>query len=58
VKNQATPPQPILVYQTEDGRIRVDVHMDADAVWLSQDQTAMLFGKGLDSCRLTLKEAT
>jgi hypothetical protein len=39
--------QAILVYQTEDGLIRVDVRMDADTVWLSQDQMAMLLGKGL-----------
>ncbi len=44
MKNKAALPQePILVYQTEDGLIRVDVRMDASTVWLSQAQMAELF---------------
>lgn len=39
VKNQS----PILVYQTEDGRIRVDVRIEANTVWLNQNQLAELF---------------
>ncbi len=34
---------PILVYQTEDGHIRVDVRIEANTVWLSQNQLAELF---------------
>lgn len=34
---------PILVYQTEDGRIRVDVRIEANTVWLNQNQLAELF---------------
>jgi len=37
------PQLPILVYQTEDGLIRVDVHMEANTVWLNQNQLAELF---------------
>ena len=37
------PQLPILVYQTEDGLIRVDVRMEANTVWLNQNQLAELF---------------
>jgi hypothetical protein len=42
-KQIAAPAESILVYQTEDGHIRVDVRMDAQTVWLSQAQMAELF---------------
>jgi hypothetical protein len=42
-KQIAAPAESILVYQTEDGHIRVDVRMDAQTVWLSQAQMAALF---------------
>lgn len=34
---------PIIVYQTEDGQIRIDVRIEADTVWLNQNQLAELF---------------
>jgi len=37
------PQLPILVYQTEDGLIRVAVRMEANTVWLNQNQLAELF---------------
>ena len=39
------PTDSLLLYQSEDGRIKIDVRMDGDTVWLSLDQMAMLFGK-------------
>lgn len=36
----------ILLYQNPDGSIKIDVHLDDETVWLSQDQMASLFGKG------------
>jgi hypothetical protein len=42
-KKVASPQEPILVYQTEDGLIRVDVRMDGETVWLTQEQIAQLF---------------
>ena len=33
----------ILIYQTPDGHTKVDVHLDEDTVWLSQQQMAELF---------------
>jgi len=33
----------ILLYQAEDGKTRIDVRMDKETVWLSQNQMAELF---------------
>jgi len=36
----------ILLYQNDAGDIKIDVHLEDETVWLSQDQMATLFGKG------------
>lgn len=36
----------IVLYQSEDGNIKVDVLFQDETVWLTQEQMAMLFGKG------------
>ena len=33
----------IIIYQTDDGKTRIDVRMDNDTVWLSAGQMADLF---------------
>lgn len=33
----------LLVYQSDDGKIKLDVQLDGDSVWLSQDEIAKLF---------------
>ena len=41
-----TPPPPgsqFLVYQTEDGKLKIDVRFEGEAVWLTQAQMAELF---------------
>jgi len=35
----------LIIYQTSDGKIRIDVHLEDETVWLSQAQMAKLFGK-------------
>jgi len=35
----------IIIYQSEDGKIRLDVRLENETVWLSLDQMAVLFGK-------------
>jgi len=35
----------ILIYQSNDGIIKVDVHLEDETVWLTQEQMAILFGK-------------
>ena len=35
----------ILIYQAADGKIKIDVRLEDDTVWLAQDHMAGLFGK-------------
>ena len=36
----------IILYQCEDGSVQIDVRMEDETVWLTQEQMAALFGKG------------
>ncbi len=36
----------ILIYQNQEGSIKVDVRLEEETGWLTQDQMAQLFGKG------------
>ena len=36
---------PIIIYQTDDGRTQIDVRLENDTVWLTQAQMAALFQK-------------
>lgn len=36
----------IIIYQNNDGNIKIDVRLEDETVWLTQDQMATLFGKG------------
>jgi hypothetical protein len=44
-KNNLPTPGEFLLYQTEDGRTRIEVRMQGDTVWLTQKQMAELFQK-------------
>ena len=35
----------ILIYQNPDGNIKIDVRLEEETVWLTQEQMALLFGK-------------
>jgi len=35
-----------LLYQNQEGNIKVDVRLEVETVWLTQDQMAQVFGKG------------
>lgn len=35
----------IIIYQNTDGNIKIDVRLEEETVWLTQDQMATLFGK-------------
>jgi hypothetical protein len=36
----------IILYQNTEGNIKIDVRLEEETVWLTQDQIATLFGKG------------
>jgi len=40
------PNNEILIYQNQDGKIKIDVRLEEETVWLTQEQMAKLFGKG------------
>lgn len=40
------PTSEIIIYQNPDGLIKIDVRLEEETVWLTQEQMAMLFGKG------------
>jgi hypothetical protein len=35
----------MIIYQSADGRIKIDVRMEGETLWLSQAQMALLFGR-------------
>lgn len=35
----------VIIYQSEDGVIRLDVRLENETVWLTIDQMSLLFGK-------------
>ena len=35
----------MLIYRSEDGKIKIDVRFESETVWLSLDQMATLFGR-------------
>lgn len=37
--------QNIIIYQNADGNIKLDVHLQDESVWVTQEQMAQLFGK-------------
>ena len=36
---------PIIIYQTDDGRTQIDVRLENDTVWLNANQMAILFDR-------------
>jgi hypothetical protein len=36
----------LLIYHNQEGNIKIDVQLENETVWLTQDQMAQLFGKG------------
>ena len=40
-----TPGGEVILYETPDGQVRVDVRLDHDTVWLTHEQMGKLFGR-------------
>ena len=36
----------IIIYENQEGKIKIDVRLEEETVWLTQEQIAVLFGKG------------
>ncbi|MBX7256478.1 MAG: virulence RhuM family protein [Candidatus Hydrogenedentes bacterium] len=55
-KNQALLPSgSLLIYESEDGQIKLDVRLERETLWLTQADMARLFGCSADNISLHLK---
>ena len=45
IENMENNTQDIILYQNTDGSIKLDVHLENESVWVTQQQMAELFGK-------------
>ena len=45
----------ILIYQNQDGKIKIDVRLEEETVWLTQDQMATLFVKAKSTINAHIK---
>jgi hypothetical protein len=49
------PKSDLLLYQTEDGRTRIECHFEGETVWLTQAMMAELFQTTLQNIKLHLQ---
>ena len=47
----------IVIYTTQDGRTKLQVNLQDETVWLTQDQMAILFGKAKSTINEHIKNA-
>lgn len=45
----------MIIYQSDDGRIRLETHLENETLWMTQNQMAELFGCSVDNISLHLK---
>lgn len=45
----------LLIYQTEDGKTKIDVFFEDDTIWLNQKQIAQLYQKGVNTINEHIK---
>ena len=45
----------LIIYQNPDGNIKIDVRLEEETVWLTQDQMATLFGKAKSTINENIK---
>ena len=49
------PNSEMLIYQNPDGKIKIDVRLEEETVWLTQEQMAALFGKAKSTINKHIK---
>ncbi len=54
-KSPTIPPNEIIFYETEDGKVSIAVRFENDNIWLTQKHMAELFGCSADNISLHLK---
>ena len=53
--NATAPAGQLLIYQSEDGRLKVEARLDNETLWLTQQQMAVLFGTMPENVLMHLK---
>jgi hypothetical protein len=53
--NQLVTPQPLILYQTEDSRTKLEVCLQSDSIWLSHAQMARLFDTTIANINIHIK---
>ena len=53
--SDAPPPSHFLIYEAEDGALKIDVRFEGDTVWLTQPAIAELFGTTVPNVSMHLK---
>ena len=56
MSNELTPQSEIIIYQTEDGRTRIQCRFENETIWLTQKQMSELFQIGVNTINHHLKE--
>lgn len=46
MENELTPSSQFFLYNSDDGKIRLEVHLKDETLWLTQNEMALLFGVG------------
>ena len=53
--NEPAPKSEVILYQTEDGKTRLEVRVDKDTVWLTQNQMADLFQTSIPNVSMHIR---
>ena len=56
MNNESLPQSEIILYQTEDGRSRIQCRFENETLWLTQKQLSELFQIGVNTVNHHLKE--
>lgn len=52
---QSSPGDSLLLYQSEDGQVKLDVRFEGETVWLSQSQMTVFFSRDKSTISRHLK---
>lgn len=55
IPNTSPSSSDLLIYQAPDGKIKIDVRLEEETVWLTQKQLAVLFGKSVPTINEHIK---
>lgn len=54
--NKVMEPSQVLIYKSDNGQVKLDVTLDNETVWLTQEQMAQLFGRSRSTINEHIKD--